>query len=215
VVNVEDVLAQTWERWLADRELRDRDALICHYMELARFLASHVGRCVEASLRPDLVSFAAIGLMDAIERFRPEVGVRFETYGSRRIRGAMADGIRTMKWLPRGAERRASRVIETIVPVDFQTATTPSGARLRDSLWDPLEPCASDDLEIAADHAEVVEAMSQLPERERFIVDQIYFAHRPLAAIGVELGITESRVCQLHRRALRMLESILVARLSA
>ncbi|MDQ4028460.1 MAG: sigma-70 family RNA polymerase sigma factor [Actinomycetota bacterium] len=204
-----------WDRWLATRDHRAREELILHYLPLCDYVAERSGRFVEASLRPDLYGFAALGLIDALERFRPHFGVRFEAYGSRRIRGAVGDGVRAMKWLPRGAERRASRIIETVVPVDFQTARTPMGAHLHETISDRVEGSAYDALETAADHAEVAEAVRSLPEREQFIVYQHYYCHRALASIGRDLGVTESRVCQLHRRALRRLESFLLERESA
>lgn len=204
-----------WERYLATRDGRIKQQLVCHYLPLVEFLSVRLGRGVDASLRPDLYSFAAMGLMDAIERYRPEFGVRFETYGSRRIRGAIGDGIRSMKWLPRGADHRAGRVIETIVPVDFQTAKSRVGKKLHDTLSDPLEPATDEDVELEADHEEVQEALTSLPARERFVVREHYYRRRPLAAIGKDLGVTESRVCQLHRRALRLLESELLDHLSA
>jgi RNA polymerase sigma factor FliA len=204
-----------WDRYLATRDQRARQQLIHHYLPLVEFLSRHIGRRVDASLRPDLYSFAAMGLMDAIERFEPGYGVRFETYGSRRIRGAIADGIRSMKWLPRGADRRKGRVIEAIVPVDFQTARTQSGGKIHETISDPLEPATDEEVELEADHEEVQEALDNLPARERFVVKEHYYRRRPLAAIGKDLGVTESRACQLHRRALRMLETDLLERLSA
>jgi RNA polymerase sigma factor FliA len=204
-----------WDRWLETRDRRAREELILHYLPLSDYLAERTGRFVEASLRPDLHSFAALGLMDALERFRPHFGVRFEAYGSRRIRGAMGDGVRTMKWLPRDADRRASRVIEKVIPVDFQTARTPMGAHLHETLTDRVEWSPYEALELAADHAEVAEAVKYLPERERYIVYQHYYRHRPLASIGGDLGVTESRVCQLHRRALHRLHAMLQDKQSA
>jgi RNA polymerase sigma factor for flagellar operon FliA len=127
----------------------------------------------------------------------------------------VVDGIRSMKWLPRGAEQRASRVIETIVPVDFLTAEAPVGGKLHDVLSDPVDESPADAVELEADHAELVDALSELPARERFVLVQHYFRSRPLAPIGDELGVTESRACQLHRRGLRLLERILVERRSA
>lgn len=199
-----------WAEFGDDPSAANRESLIRHYLPLVEFLAGRLGRHVHASYRADLYSFGVEGLMDAIGKFRPEMGNRFETYGSCRIRGAMSDGIRKMSWLPRGAENRSSRVIETVVPVDFQGARTPVGTKLQDSLSDRTEESPFDELLLQADHDEVVAAVQALPDRERSVVVEHYYAQKQLKEIGRDMGVTESRVCQLHRRALRLLETILV-----
>lgn len=211
----EDDLREAWARWRADRRLADRDLLIGHYMPLAEFLAGRAARGVEPANRPDLYGFASIGLMDAIDRFDPGVGVKFETYGTRRINGAIVDGIRQLALFPRGAERRASRRIEKIVSVDFQSALAIDGSRLDETLSDPLEVRVEDDLDLASDHGEVVKALVHLPERERIVITQHYYLKKPLREIGEFLGVTESRACQIHRKGLSMLQSLLAERLSA
>ena len=206
---------QLWQEWTETHEADTKSQLIEHYLPLIEFLSRRLGRQVPYSYRADLYSFAAIGLMDAIDKFKPELGYRFETYASRRIRGAMSDGLRALDWLPRGASERASRVIETIVPVDFKAATGPGGPSLDDSIADPVQGTLFDNLDLEAEHGEVVIAIDELPEREQRIVKDHYYGLRKLAEIGADMGITESRVCQLHRRALKMLEVKLAARLSA
>lgn len=201
--------SELWAQWVEDRDVATRDALVECYIPLVEFLAMRLARFVPSSYRPDLFSFGVIGLMDAIEKFRPEMGHTFRTYGAVRIRGAMSDGIRTLNWLPRGAQQRASRVIEKIVPMDFQTATTPIGVRIQDTLSDPQAETPLDGLELQADHDEVLEAIGSLPERERIVVTRYYFERQRLAEIGVALGVTESRICQLHRSALTLLRDIL------
>jgi RNA polymerase sigma factor for flagellar operon FliA len=211
----DDQVQDLWALWRASADPDARARLICHYLPLVDFIARGMGRTVPSSVRPDLHGFGVIGLMDAIDKFRPEFGNRFETYGSCRVRGAMRDGLRTLKWLPRGAERRPSRVIEKVVTVDFQTARNYIGVRLQDCLSDRVADSPFDDLLLEADYAEVVEALETLPERERKIVIDHYYDGRKLAEIGKDMAITESRVCQLHRRALRMLQEVLAERLSA
>lgn len=208
-------LEELWNRWTADRRKVDRDALVVHYLPLVKLLAAKMARSVEPSNRPDLYGYASIGLMDAIDRFDPKVGVKFETYGSRRINGAMGDGLRTLSYFPRGAEKRASRVIEKIVPVDFQSAMTADGARLDETLTDRLEEGPDALTDLASDHLEVVKALAGLSERERLVITQHYYLKKPLKEIGQLLGVTESRVCQIHRGALSMLEGVLIEKLSA
>lgn len=206
---------ELWSRWIADRRKVDRDALVVHYLPLVKLLASKMARSVEPSNRPDLYGYASIGLMDAIDRFDPAVGVKFETYGSRRINGAMGDGLRTLSYFPRGADKRASRVIEKIVPVDFQSALTADGARLDETLVDRLEEGPDALTALASDHLEVVKALTDLTERERLVITQHYYLKKPLKEIGQMLGVTESRVCQIHRHALSLLEGVLTEKLSA
>ncbi len=198
-----------WERWQVDRDPAARDALVRMYLPLVELLATQLGRFVSGSSRGDLVGFGVLGLLDAIDKFRPELGYAFRTYGGQRIRGAIGDGIRRLHWLPRGAHKRAGRIIEKVVPVDFQTATTRSGVRIQDFLSDPSELPITSGLELEAEHAEVAGAVARLPERERSVIVSYYFGRRSLAQIGAELGVTESRACQIHRAALAMLRETL------
>jgi len=206
---------ELWLLWRSSGDSGVREQLICHYLPVVEFLAGRAARTVPDSHRSDIYSFGVLGLMDAVDKFRPEMGNRFETYGSRRIRGAMSDGIRSLNWLPRRASQAASRVIEKVIPVDFQTARTAVGARLEDSLPDPEGSQVFDALLLEADHEEVIEALATLPERERLVIREHYYRGRRLAEIGRDLGVTESRVCQLHRRALVLLRDTLTSRLSA
>jgi RNA polymerase sigma factor for flagellar operon FliA len=206
-------LSQTWQEWKLSRSADVRSQLVCHYLPLVKLVARSAGRRIDESYRPDLISYGAIGLMDAIDKFDEDIGVQFETYAARRIRGAMFDGLRSLTWFPRGAERRASRKIHKVVAVDFQTAQTQNGYPLAETLMDRGEELPDDLAEIAAEHQEVVRAIAALPLREQRIVLEYYFERRCLAEIGAEMGISESRTCQLHRRALHDLTTMLRERL--
>src|SRR5215469_9312417 len=61
----------------------------------------------------ELISAGVFGLMDAIEAFDLDRGVKFETYCVPRIRGAMLDELRTMDWVPRLVRSKASRMEES------------------------------------------------------------------------------------------------------
>lgn len=91
-----------WAAYHADPSDAHRNTLWVYYQSLVRYigerLKSKLPECVDVG---DLVSSGNIGLQDAISKFDPQVGVRFETYCVPRIRGAMLDSIRAIDWVPR------------------------------------------------------------------------------------------------------------------
>lgn len=203
-------LDATWDRWCSTKDQSARAELVEHYLPLVRFLASQLRSQVSSYLQPELYSLGLIGLLDALDKFDPGLGYRFETYGVPRIRGAMRDGVRKMESLPRGARERPGCVIHSINPVDFQSARAAHGARLQDCLEDSDQPSALDGLELQADYEELLEAVEALPDRERKVIRRYYYEGSYLKTIGAELGVTESRICQIHRRALKLLERSLL-----
>jgi len=105
-------LEDLWEKYLSDRENKDlRDKLIIQYIYLARYV---VGR-IKVNLPPsfsfeDVVSFGIEGLIDAIEKYHPNRGAKFESYALMRIRGAIIDKIRSSDWLPRTLRRKIKEI---------------------------------------------------------------------------------------------------------
>jgi len=92
--------------------LRKPDS-IKEYAPLVKRIAHHMMSKLPASVQlDDIIQAGLIGLMDAINRYEEEQGVKFETYATQRIRGAMLDELRSNDWLPRGV-RRSQRKIET------------------------------------------------------------------------------------------------------
>ena len=104
-------LAMHWTRWLNRKNGASRDHLIVHYSPLVKFVAGRIGAGLPNSVDPgDLVSSGVFGLIDAIDRFDPERGVKFETFAAPRIRGAIYDGLRQLDWVPRSVRSRAREV---------------------------------------------------------------------------------------------------------
>jgi RNA polymerase sigma factor for flagellar operon FliA len=206
IMQVDDL----WDRWRRDGDPQARNALVCHYLPLVKTMAERVALRFHPSYLSDLYSYGVIGLIDAIEKFEPGLG-RFETYSFCRIRGAMFDGVRKLAWLPRGADKRKKKIISKVVPVDFQTARR-GGKPWHESLPDLHEGEVTDGLELQADYQEVLEAVRALSEPQRTVVVERYYRDRRLAEIGNDLGLTESRISQIHREALRMLNAFLLKR---
>jgi RNA polymerase sigma factor for flagellar operon FliA len=91
-----------WNRYLKSRGQAARNALWIHYQPLVRYLAEGAKAKLPESIDIyDLIGSGNIGLQDAITKFDPSLGVRFETYCVARIRGAILDSIRALDWVPR------------------------------------------------------------------------------------------------------------------
>ena len=108
----DEELKKLWELYLENREDKGvRDKLIVQYIYLARYV---VGR-IKVNLPPtfsfeDIVSFGIEGLIDAIEKYHPNKGAKFESYALMRIRGSIIDKIRSSDWLPRTLRRKIKEV---------------------------------------------------------------------------------------------------------
>jgi RNA polymerase sigma factor for flagellar operon FliA len=103
------------ELWRAFKMLKDkkaRDDLITHYASLVKYVAGRVAINLPKNVEEgDLIGYGSLGLLDAMERFDPQRGVKFETYAIARIRGAMIDGLRSMDWVPVSVRHR-NRTVE-------------------------------------------------------------------------------------------------------
>lgn len=100
--------------WAAFREKRTpqiREQIIIEYSQLVKLVAGrlsmYLGYTVEYE---DLVSYGIFGLIDAIDKFDCDKNVKFETYASLRIRGAILDQIRKMDWIPRSVRQKQKRI---------------------------------------------------------------------------------------------------------
>ncbi len=100
-----------WEEFVVQKTPEQRNTLITLYTPLVRFVVGRLGIPPTGLLDPeDLVSYGMIGLINAIDRFDPFRGVRFEAFASVRIRGAVIDQLRSLNWLPRSAISRIRQV---------------------------------------------------------------------------------------------------------
>ena len=122
----DDDIEHWWQRWFDDRDPLARDRLIVHYSPLVKFVAGRVGAGLPNSVDPgDLVSAGVFGLIDAVERFDSERGVKFETFAVPRIRGAVFDGLRSLDWVPRSVRSRAREVETAFTELEGRTAGRP------------------------------------------------------------------------------------------
>src|SRR5574344_1083547 len=110
----DEELASLWTEYFKDRtNKKTRDTIIVQYIYLTRYV---VGR-IKVSLPPtfsieDISSYGVEGLIDAVEKYSPDKGARFETYALMRIRGNIIDKIRSQDFLPRTVRKKIKDVKE-------------------------------------------------------------------------------------------------------
>src|SRR6185295_10843968 len=104
---------QLWRDYRTAPTVEQRNRLVEMYLPLVKYNAERIwARLPDGVELDDLISAGIFGLMDAIEHFDLERGVKFETYCVPRIRGAMLDELRTMDWVPRLVRSKASKLEE-------------------------------------------------------------------------------------------------------
>ena len=103
-----DVLDEAWLLYKETGHIAYRNRLVLHYTSLVRYVAQKLRAGMPNTVdHEDLVSYGMFGLMDAIEKFDLDKGVKFETYAIARIRGAIIDEIRSLDWVPRSVRSKA------------------------------------------------------------------------------------------------------------
>lgn len=233
-----------WDAWHVSQEATAREWLVVHYASLVKFVAGRLAAGLPKSVDTgDLVSAGVFGLMNAIDKFDPANGAKFETYAIPRIRGAILDGLRALDWVPRSVRSRSRSVQDAIALLEHQLGRTPTdeeiSAELKISVEElekwladiaagsvgPLDHVAMDNTAAEADaqiqpgrameEGELRAAMraeiSRLPEREQAILILYYEDGLTLSEIGEALGVTESRISQIHTKAVLQLRSRLAA----
>lgn len=125
-------IAKTWEAFIADRSNKElRNILIEHYLPIVRYHGERVwSRLPDEVDLDDLISSGIFGLMDAIDAYDTDRGVKFETYCVPRIRGAMLDELRNMDWVPRLVRSRARKLTEANKELSDKLGRLPSQEEL-------------------------------------------------------------------------------------
>jgi RNA polymerase sigma factor FliA len=242
-----DELAALWAEFKGTASPQARERLILHYAPLVKYVASRVATGLPASVeQADLVSYGMFGLIDALEKFEPARGNKFETYAIPRIKGAIIDELRAMDWVPRSVRFKARQIEKAYSDLESILKRAPSekevaarlGVTLKElhdvitqisfvsvlaldellsvgsdrgeqvSLLDTLADRGSDvsmGLEGQETRGLLAAAINSLSEREKIVVTLYYFEGLTLAEIGEILGVTESRVCQIHTKAVNQL----------
>jgi len=222
-----------------------RQELIVKYTPLIKYIANRIAIRLPSHIDiEDIVNTGVLGLMDAIEKFDPTRGVKFETYAEFRIKGAILDELRALDWVPRSV-RKIATWLETAnaalekklgrpaydeelaeamdIEVDklHELLSRAGGISLLSlemvinkndgkrplmdflSAKDDQNPVESMKLEEMRDI--VADCIELLPEKEKLVVSLYYYDELTMKEIGSVLKLTESRVSQIHTKAVMRL----------
>ena len=128
-------LAETWRRYkrAADRSLRN--ILMENYLPIVKYNAERIAAKLPDEIdHDDLISAGIFGLMDAIDAFDTDRGVKFETYCAPRIRGAILDELRSMDWVPRLVRSRAHKLERVARQLESTLGRAPTEPEIAEEL---------------------------------------------------------------------------------
>jgi len=227
----------------------EREALILEHIAQIKYIAQRISTKLPAHVElNDLVGTGVLGLLDAIEKFDPNRGVKFKTYAELRIKGAILDSLRNLDWAPRSL-RKKSKDLEKICHDLEQRLGRPANDK---EICDEMEISLEEFYELvdqlkglnigsfheAGGHDDeksgsplvtyvpdapqmdpffmfhksevkgiLASAIELLPKKERLVISLYYFDELTMKEIGKVLSVNESRVSQLHTKAMLRLRS--------
>lgn len=213
------------------------------YLPLVKRIAGRLAISLPQHVEEDdLIGYGVFGLLDALERYDLARGVKFETYATLRIRGAMIDGLRTMDWVPHSARQKVKHVQEAFTQVEaaqghpaeveevaayldmdvrelegviqqgqimnlasldeLSAGDEGEGLSPLGMLKDPQAQEAYHEIEIEEQYRILTDAVEKLPEKEKLVVALYYQEEFTLKEIAAVMGLSESRISQLHSQAI-------------
>lgn len=229
-----------WQEYVKKRNSELREKIILEYAPLVKIVAGRLSMYLGYNVEyEDLVGYGIFGLIDAIDKFDYEKGIKFETYASLRIRGSILDQIRKMDWIPRSLRQKQKKIDGAILKLEAE-----HGRQVKDqeiakelgiseeeymswqgqanisnviSLDEFMEASGEKGFESQKKNVfetpeEVIEkgelkrmlqeALELLTEKEKKVVLLYYYEEMTLKEISYILEVTESRISQLHTKAL-------------
>lgn len=229
-----------WETYRKSPTPEMREQIILEYAPLVKVVAGRLSMYLGYNVEyEDLVSYGIFGLIDAIDKFDMQKDVKFETYASLRIRGAILDQIRKMDWIPRTVRQKQKKIDEAIRNIEMRTGKNATDEQvagelgleqeeltewqsrlkitnvisLNEFLEQGQEPVMDargnshfsqpEDVVSESELKQVLEeALEVLTEKEKKVILLYYYEDLTLKEISKVLEVSESRVSQLHTKAL-------------
>ena len=233
-----------WEEYGKKRTPELHEKIIIEYAGLVKLVAGRLSMYLGYNVEyDDLVGYGTFGLIDAIDKFDYTKGVKFETYASLRIRGAILDQIRKMDWIPRSIRQKQRKIDQAYQNLELKhgrMANDEEVAKELEITVDELESwqnqtkvtniisldefmdqgsetkveqnltaeyeCPEKIVEKAELKALLMKALETLTEKEKKVIILYYYEELTLKEISRVLEVTESRISQLHTKALQKMK---------
>lgn len=224
VIGDKMLLHGLWAEWLCHRSPASRNALAAQYYPWLHQVAGRLYRQFRYALADfsDYVNLGAMGLISAIEHYKPGMNVPFEAYAYHRVRGAILNGLVSYSSeIAKSAEGCAggeafmSELAREGEDADPLITVVDAAIGLAFGRFLELGVLNAEDVQdpqwIYQKERESLDAwalVEKLPERERFVVTEHYRRLRAFKEIAVDLGVSTPRVSQLHYQALKRLRTI-------
>ncbi|SKB90592.1 RNA polymerase sigma factor for flagellar operon FliA [Lachnospiraceae bacterium] len=240
----EEARKNLWDEYSRTGSPDSREKIIVEYAPLVKVVAGRLSMYLGYNVEyDDLVGYGVFGLIDAIDKFDITKDVKFETYASLRIRGAILDQIRKMDWIPRTIRQRQKKIDLAIKEVEAKSGKSASSAQIAGHLgitedeyadWQaqmavtnvvslnefieqgteaPVKEVSQvkvlgpeDSVEKDELKKTLADSLELLTEKERKVILLYYYEELTLKEISNVLEVSESRVSQLHVRALQKMK---------
>ncbi|KYO64561.1 RNA polymerase sigma-D factor [Thermovenabulum gondwanense] len=188
------------------------EKLIELYIPLVKYIAGRLAIGLPSFIDyDDLVSLGMYGLLQALERFDPAKGVKFETFAFYRIKGAITDGLRKMNPI----RNKNTSFFSNFEEISSDEYISEGEEHYGVMLWDLIninKDLINDpqyELELSETKKVLAEAIGRLPEKEKIVVSLYYYDGLTLKEISRVLDLTPARISQLHSKAIRRLRGYL------
>lgn len=228
-----------WQSYKLTKDSETKNQLLLHYTHLVKQIVRRMlPRYSSYNEYDDLVNCGIIGLIDAVEKFDLDHGVKFETYAVSRIRGEILDFIREQDWAPSSLRKKINAITSVYEAYEGEHGEPPGEQEIADRLSlpvgevrkvlaknhafnlvyfedTPLPGYSLGDL-VSSGEEELPEnillkdeikkiltgIIEDLPEKEKLVISLYYYEELMLKEIADILGVSESRVSQIHSKVL-------------
>ncbi len=193
-----------WNEFKTFQNSNTKKEIITRYTKLVHYVIHH-SRFVNLDILDDrdYFQFGVEGLSEAIDRFDPDYGTKFETYAIKRIRGKIIDELRKLQ--KKRTFSSGGEIVYSYVSMDY-----PVDDKDNYSLTDLLPndyDSPSEEIEKNEAVELLTEAIKLLPERDRVILGLYYYERLKYQEIAGILKITVSRVSQVHSKIIKTLRT--------